>query len=74
MADVCGDQNGAALPIPKIVIYGGTKPILAHRPAFMPLASYRRSAENGLDKGKIEYGHGWFRTSDLSRVKRALSR
>ena len=28
----------------------------------------------GSAKGIIGYGHGWFRTSDLSRVKRALSR
>ncbi len=30
--------------------------------------------EIGLDTGETTDGHGWFRTSDLSRVKRALSR
>ena len=30
-------------------------------------------AENPADSGAFNDGRGWFRTSDLSRVKRALS-
>jgi hypothetical protein len=30
-------------------------------------------AENPADSGAFSDGRGWFRTSDLSRVKRALS-
>ena len=30
-------------------------------------------AENPADSGAFDDGRGWFRTSDLSRVKRALS-
>ena len=42
-----------------------------------PHASARgaaRNTKNPRKSGGSETGHGWFRTSDLSRVKRALSR
>ena len=38
-----------------------------------PLGESPRETENPADSGAFDDGRGWFRTSDLSRVKRALS-
>ena len=45
-------------------------PINAFRAVRNELAE---EAENPADSGAFDDGRGWFRTSDLSRVKRALS-
>ena len=40
---------------------------------FGPSEEAPEEAENPADSGAFGHGRGWFRTSDLSRVKRALS-
>jgi hypothetical protein len=41
---------------------------------FEPPDERSEESENPADSGASLDGRGWFRTSDLSRVKRALSR
>jgi integrase len=53
---------------------GDFGPLFGPPSDFGPSADILASAENALDTGETTDGHGWFRTSDLSRVKRALSR
>ena len=42
-------------------------------PSSTPLTDDPKDAKTPADAGASEDGRGWFRTSDLSRVKRALS-
>jgi hypothetical protein len=48
-------------------------PLFSPPSDFGPSAEFPAVAENGLDTGETDYGRGWDRTTDLSRVKRALS-
>jgi hypothetical protein len=52
---------------------GDFGPLFGPPSDFGPSATFPPSAGNGLDTGETDYGRGWDRTTDLSRVKRALS-
>jgi hypothetical protein len=52
---------------------GDFSPLFSPPSDFGPSADISAESEFGLDTGETRDGHGWFRTTDLSRVKRALS-
>jgi hypothetical protein len=52
---------------------GDFSPLFSPPSDFDPSAAIADESEFGLDTGETGDGHGWFRTTDLSRVKRALS-
>ncbi len=52
---------------------GDFSPLFSPPSDFDPSAAISDESEFGLDTGETTDGHGWFRTTDLSRVKRALS-
>ena len=52
---------------------GGSGHRLGHRRKSRRFRPEAMISENWRFTGRKNYGHGWFRTTDLSRVKRALS-
>ncbi len=72
-----GAAFDALLNAAKNTVHGATScefgPPLSPPSDLDPSANVCPPPEIGLDTGETAYGHGWFRTSDLSRVKRALS-
>jgi hypothetical protein len=73
-----GEAFDALLSHAQITLYGAESGDFS--PPFSPPSDFGPSTDIpgpdgfGLDTGETTDGHGWFRTSDLSRVKRALSR
>jgi hypothetical protein len=61
--------NGALSGPPE----GGFSPPFSPRPRFSSPAPLVGKSESPPFAGENDNGRGWFRTSDLSRVKRALS-
>ncbi len=60
-----------------VALVNGAEPVSmgtgAQSTLFAPSEMSPEDAENPADSGAFDHGRGWFRTSDLSRVKRALS-
>ena len=69
-----GEAFDALLSDAQATLYGAERGDFSPPSDFSPPTDIPAPDKFGLDTGEAQDGPGWFRTSDLSRVKRALSR